>query len=162
MLSGTVQSGGTSSVHPLAGAVVTLLEATEERPRKLSLATTDRSGRFLLTTPKFDTESIFYLTANLGEGVELVTILGQNLPSKITINELTTVGAAYSMAQFYKEGVICCGNSFGLRIAAGMNDNIVSSATGQSSEVLMTFAQRRPDELSALHARPTPTCWRRA
>jgi len=137
ILSGTVQSGGTSSVHPLAGAVVTLLEATEERPRKLSRATTDRSGRFLLTTPKVDTESIFYVTANLGGGVKLVTILGQNLPSKITINELTTVGAAYSMAQFYKKGVIS-GNSFGLRIAAGMNDNIVSTATGESSAVLMT------------------------
>ena len=29
------------------------------------------------------------------------------------------------------------GNSFGLQIAAGMNDNIVASATGQSSSVLL-------------------------
>ncbi len=137
MLSGTVQSGGTWYVDPVAGAVVTLFEATEEQPKMLGSATTDRSGRFLLTTPKVGTESIFYVTANLGGGVELVTILGQNLPREVTINELTTVGAAYSMAQFYKRGVIS-GNSFGLRIAAGMNDNIVSFATGESSEVLMT------------------------
>jgi hypothetical protein len=68
--------------------------------------------------------------------VEFVTIIGPNLPSAITINELTTVAAGYSMAQFYKSGVIS-GNSFGLRIAADMNDNIVMSDTGQSSPVLL-------------------------
>ena len=40
------------------------------------------------------------------------------------------------MAQFYRTGVIS-GNSFGLQIAAGMNDNIVTSATGESSPVLL-------------------------
>src|SRR5439155_16473719 len=53
-----------------------------------------------------------------------------------TINELTTVAASYSMAQFYRRGVIS-DNSFGLQIAAGMNDNIIASATGQSSAVLL-------------------------
>jgi hypothetical protein len=37
------------------------------------------------------------------------------------------------MARFYKVGVIS-GNSFGLKIAAGMNDNVVTSATGESLE----------------------------
>jgi len=46
------------------------------------------------------------------------------------------VAAGYSMAQFYKTGVIS-GNSFGLQIGAGMNDNIVASATGESSPVLL-------------------------
>jgi len=53
--------------------------------------------------------------------VEFVTVLGSNLPASVTINELTTVAASYSMAQFYRTGVIS-GNSFGLQIAAGMND----------------------------------------
>jgi len=53
--------------------------------------------------------------------VEFVTVLGSNLPALVTINELTTVAASYSMAQFYRIGVIS-GNSFGLQIAAGMND----------------------------------------
>jgi hypothetical protein len=53
----------------------------------------------------------------------------------VAINELTTVAASYSMAQFDKTGVIS-GNSFGLQIAAGMNDNIVTIATGESSPVL--------------------------
>lgn len=53
--------------------------------------------------------------------MEFVTVLGSNLPASVTINELTTVAASYSMAQFYRTGVIS-GNSFGLQIAAGMND----------------------------------------
>ncbi|MGH8528069.1 MAG: hypothetical protein ACREXY_28775, partial [Gammaproteobacteria bacterium] len=77
------------------------------------------------------------MKADVGEGVEFVTILGPNLPASVTINELTTVAAGYSMAQFFRTGVIS-GNSFGLRIAAGMNDNIVASATGESSPVLLS------------------------
>jgi hypothetical protein len=65
------------------------------------------------------------------------SILGANLPATITINELTTVAASYSMAQFYKTNVIS-GNSFGLQIAAGMNDNIVTPLTGESSLVLLS------------------------
>src|SRR5206468_9663512 len=68
--------------------------------------------------------------------LEFVTILGPNLPASVTINELTTVAASYSMAQFLRTGVIA-GNSFGLQIAAGMNDNIVVAATGPSSPVLL-------------------------
>jgi hypothetical protein len=65
------------------------------------------------------------------------TVLGPSLPTFVTINELATVAASYSMAQFYRTGVIS-GNSFGLQIAAGMNDNIVAPATGQSSAVLLS------------------------
>src|SRR5436190_20251840 len=47
----------------------------------------------------------FDLSGN-GGGVEFVTILGPNLPASLTVNELTTVAASYSMAQFYRTGVI--------------------------------------------------------
>jgi hypothetical protein len=136
---GTVQSGGTVTVQPLAGAVVTLFEATSTQPNKLGEATTDSSGNFEIITSRVGTPSIFYATASLGDGVELVAVLGQSLSTQITItiNELTTVAASYSMAQFFKTGVIS-GNSFGLRIAAGMNDNLVSVETGASSPVLLT------------------------
>ena len=68
--------------------------------------------------------------------MEFVTVLGPSLPTSVTVNELTTVAASYSMAQFLRTGVIS-GNSFGLQIAAAMNDNIVVSAIGQSSSVLL-------------------------
>ena len=105
-------------------------------PTYVGQATTDTSGRFTIPYKNNNSSNIFFVKADVGEGVEFVTILGPNLPGTATINELTTVAASYSMAQFYRTGVIS-GNSFGLQIAAGMNDNIVASATGQSSSVLL-------------------------
>src|SRR5438552_426583 len=135
-LSGVVQTGGTSSSQPLPNVHVTLFEATTGQPAMLGQATTDASGRFSIRYTRSASQSIFYVQADIGEGVEFVTILGPNLPASVTINELTTVAASYSMAQFFRSGFIS-GNSFGLQIAAGMNDNIVAAATGQSSAVLL-------------------------
>jgi hypothetical protein len=136
-LSGVVQTGGTSSSQPLPNVHVTLFEATTGQPAMLGQATTDVSGRFSIRYTRRTSHSIFFVQADVSEGVEFVTILGSNLPATVTINELTTVAASYSMAQFLRSGVIS-GNSFGLQIAAGMNDNIVASATGQSSPVLLS------------------------
>jgi hypothetical protein len=136
-LSGVVQTGGTTSSQPLPDVHVTLFEATHALPAVLGQATTDASGRFTIPYRKSSSTSIFFVKADIGEGVEFVTVLGPNLPASVTINELTTVAASYSMAQFYRTGVIS-GDSFGLQIAAGMNDNIVASATGQSSAVLLS------------------------
>src|SRR6185369_3450928 len=102
----------------------------------------------------------------VGEGVELVTIIGpalqydrpawiiasppdaasdsaaesdeqsQGNTAFITINELTTVAAAFSMAQFTQNGVIG-GDAFGLQIASLMNDNLVQKNSGTPSDVLM-------------------------
>src|SRR6266581_3438177 len=136
-LSGVVQTGGTSSNQPLPNVHVTLFEATSGLPTALGEATTDGSGQFSIRYTRSTSQSIFYVQADIGEGVEFVTILGPNLPASVTINELTTVATSYSMAQFYRTGVIA-GNSFGLQLAAGMNDNIVAPATGQSSLVLLS------------------------
>lgn len=135
-LSGIVQTGGTSSSQPLPNVHVTLLEATTGQPATVGQATTDVSGRFSIRYTRSTSQSIFYVRADIGEGVEFVAVLGSNLPASVTINELTSVAASYSMAQFFRTGVIS-GNSFGLQIAAGMNDNIVVPATGQSSAVLL-------------------------
>src|SRR6266481_3870410 len=137
-LSGVVQTGGTASAQPLPNVSVTLFEATAALPTTVGQATTNASGRFAIPYRRSSSSSIFYAKADLGGGVEFVTVLGPSLPTSTAINELTTVAAAYSMAQFYRTGVIS-GNAFGLQIAAGMNDNIVASATGQSSPVLLNF-----------------------
>src|SRR6059058_1276462 len=134
-LSGVVQTGGTSSSQPLPNVHVTLFEATTGQPATLGQATTDGSGRFSIRYTRSTSHSIFFVQADVSEGVEFVTVLGPSLTISVTINELTTVAASYSMAQFYRTGVIS-GNSFGLQIAAGMNDNMVTS-TGQSSPVLL-------------------------
>src|SRR5213079_1834088 len=135
-LSGVIQTGGTTSSQPLPNVHVTLLEATSAFPPTLGQATTDASGRFTIPYRKASSSSIFFVKADIGEGVEFVTVLGSNLPASVTINELTTVAASYSVAQFYRTGAIS-GDSFGLQLAAGMNDNIVAFVTGQSSPVLL-------------------------
>ena len=135
-LSGVVQTGGTSSSQPLPNVNVTLFKATNALPTTLGQATTDATGRFSICYRRSTSHTIFFVQADVGESVKFVAILGPDLPTSVTINELTTVAASYSMAQFFRTAVIS-GNSFGLRIAAGMNDNIVNSATGQSSTVLL-------------------------
>ncbi len=135
-MSGVVQSGGTSFAVPLPNATVTLFEATTGSPNVLGTTTSDPTGHFVVTSPISTTSSIFFVTADVAAGIKFVTILGPNLPGSTTINELTTVAASYSMAQFYKTGVIA-GNSFGLQIAAMMNDNLVVAASGAASPVLL-------------------------
>jgi hypothetical protein len=124
-LNGVVQTGGTSFTLPLAHVKVALLEATMGSPVVLATATTNTDGQFAIDSPKETSSSIFYATADIGDGVEFVTIIGPTLRSAITVNELTSVAASYSMAQFYRTGAIS-GNSFGLRIAARMNVNLVT------------------------------------
>ena len=135
-LTGVVQTGGTSSSQPLPNVHVSLFEATTGQPTMLGQATTNGSGQFSIGYTRGTSQSIFFVQAHVTEDVRFITILGPNLPTSVTINELTTVAASYSMAQFLRTGVIS-GNSFGLQLAAGMNDNIVTSATGESSPVML-------------------------
>src|SRR5438093_4521796 len=136
-VSGIVQTGGTSSSQALPNVHVSLFEATTGQPTMLGQATTDASGQFSIRYTRGTSHSIFFVTADVGHGVEFVSILGPKLPSSVTLNELTTVAASYSMAQFLRSSVIS-GNSFGLQLAAGINDNIVVPASGQSSAVLLS------------------------
>ena len=136
-ISGTIQSGGTSSSVPLRNVNVALFEASTGTPNRLAQVKSDSRGHFKITSSKDSTESIFFLSAQVDVGVQFIAVLGPSLPSTVTMNELTTVAASYSMAQFYRTGVIS-GDSFGLRIAAEMNDNLVDVRTGVSSQVLLS------------------------
>src|SRR5688572_22024702 len=115
---GTVQSGGTGSVLPLRDVLVTLHEATAGAPNTIGSAQTGRDGKFSFHIPDASTDSIFYATARAGDGVVLVAIVGPEIRGEVVINELTTVAAAFSMAQF-SDGARIAGNASGLRIAAG-------------------------------------------
>jgi streptogramin lyase len=135
VFAGTVQSGGTGTVAPLPGYAVTLYAATTGAPTPLGSAVTDDAGRFSIDSSTGSTDGIFYATAVRG-GAVLVTVVGPEIGGEVVINELTTVAAAFSMAQF-TDGVTIAGNAFGLRIAAMMNGNLVDPATGASSQVLL-------------------------
>ena len=151
-LNGTIQSGGNSFSVPLGNVNVALYEATTGTPNLLAQASSDSLGHFLITSPRDWTASIFFMTAEVGVGVQFVAVLGPNLPSSVTINELTTVAASYAMAQFYQTGVIA-GGPFGLRIAAGMNNNLVAVTAGSSSPVLLNSPNA--DETNSLRTTRT-------
>ena len=167
LLIGYVQSGFPSTSHPLADVPVIVYEATAQDPSVVGSATTNNEGRFELLMGRDTSERIFYAVATVNEDVELVTIIGSALqydrPAWITasppdvasdragdvdehgpndtayiiINELTTVAAAFSMAQFIENGMIG-GDAFGLQIASLMNDNLVDKTHGVPSEVLLS------------------------
>jgi hypothetical protein len=135
-IDGRVQLGEKERAEPQARVWVTLYEATDGEPIVLARARTDRDGRFRLLTNHEETNSIFYLAAHVKLGVKFVAILGTELPEQVTINEMTSVAASYSMAQFYRDGDIS-GDAFALQIAALMSANIADIATGESSPVLL-------------------------
>lgn len=136
-LAGTVQSG-TGGSTPLPGVPVTVYRATAKRPVPIGSDTTRKDGGFSIPIFDADTDTVFYATAAVSRRVLLVAVIGPRIPDgHVVINELTTVGAAFSMAQFC-DGKKIAGNAFGLRIAAGMNDNLVDPLTGQPSPVLLS------------------------
>src|SRR5438477_11491996 len=82
-LSGVVQTGGTSSSQPLPNVHATLFEATTGQPTMLGQATTDASGRFSIRYTRSTSQTIFYVQADIGEGVEFVTTFGAILPALV-------------------------------------------------------------------------------
>jgi hypothetical protein len=136
-LQGTVVSGTGPSAVPLPGAQVSLYEAGSGGPRLVGRAITDGVGNFSLRVGPggWTCKALFYATADLAPGLQLATVIGPKLPGFVTLNELATVAAGYALAQFIDAGVVS-GDEFGLRIAAGMNDNLVTTTTGESSPVM--------------------------
>lgn len=132
-LAGTVQSGHHQPV-PLPGVAVTAYQATSAAPTALGSATTAQDGTFSISAEPAG-DFILYAVAQVSPSVALVTIIGPEAAGPIVINELTTVAAAFSTAQFAR-GTAIAGNAFGLRIAAMMNANLVDTSTGGPSQVL--------------------------
>jgi hypothetical protein len=144
LIEGEVQTGG----GPLASSTVTLWAAGDGAPKQLAQAKSGSDGRFELRsadTPGND--DVLYVVANGGiatlkkgngdnPAIALLTVLGNEPPPKIVINELTTVASTFTSARFIK-GEVISGNPLGLRIAAGNAPNLVDPATGGWGKVLL-------------------------
>jgi hypothetical protein len=144
-LKGTVVADGSA----VRGATVRLFAAgtTPGSATQLSTETTDAHGRFSMRVPDTvpDTD-VLYATAEGGtvggrpvpDTVELATSLGDLRKGKIVIDEVTTVAAGYSLAQFAVGGVVG-GPSPGLDNAARMPRNLVDIARGVPAKFLLQF-----------------------
>lgn len=135
---GVVRSGESGDALPLAGARVRLYEASGGTIRLVGATRADAAGLFSVASNRVGKASagVFYATADRGDRIQLASMIGTVLAGPVAINELTTVAAGYSMAQFTRGGAIAGPNS-GLRIAAGMTANLVTTATGDPSDVLL-------------------------
>lgn len=154
ILAGTVQSGFADGVLPIAGARVALYAATEGTPEELGVTTTDGAGSFSLQVSAASSGgSIYYAMASFPADVILFTVIGTGLPGSITINELTTVAAAFSMAQFVTDATTIAGPASALRVAAGMSANLVSALSGGPSEVMLS--PPNADQTNSLRAMRT-------
>lgn len=120
---------------PMAGGTVSVYD-TGASPPLQGTATSDADGRFSISVPSTDAQGIWYATASFPGNVLLVTVIGPSVGDPITINQLTTVAAAYAFAQFVESSTIS-GSAFALRIAAGMSANLASPLSGQPSEVML-------------------------
>ena len=134
---------------PVAGSTVVLWSAGTGAPLKLGESRSDNAGHFRFDHFFHGDQKNFdlYVTAKGGHPVAkngssndgalaLLTVLGDKAPSKIVINELTTVASAYTNARFIKGDAIS-GNALGLRVAAANVPNLVDLRTGGWSRTLV-------------------------
>jgi hypothetical protein len=148
VISGTVQSGDT----PVAKTTVTLYSTADGKgQRALGTAVTDNVGAFTLkySAPK-SKDSVLYLTTRDGQlsstrqvlpgQFVLAVVVGPSpYADAVTLNERTTVGSAFAMAQFI-QGKEIDGESPGLQIASKMVRHLVDIETGEPGATLTNEA----------------------
>jgi hypothetical protein len=136
-IEGQVQAGGGA----LANCTVTLWAASTGEPRQLAQTRTNNDGRFELASQENPGADVtLYVTAKGGEpqvnkgggdnpAAALLAVLGNTPPTKVVINEMTTVASVWTANQFL-DGTAIKGYALGLKIAAGNVPNFVDLQTG--------------------------------
>lgn len=126
---------------PIANATVTLWQASSGAPRQLAQARSGADGSFALAAPDAPlAEGSLYLVAKggtpaAGQGsgdnpaIALLTVLGAKAPSRVTVNEMTTVASVWTHNQFI-DGEAIKGQPLQLKIAAGNVPSFVDLGTG--------------------------------
>lgn len=143
-LNGRVLADGSA----VRGATVELMLAGSEpgEASVLAATTTDNGGGFRFRVPaSVDADDVLYATAAGGTvrgralpgEVELATSLGDIRSGHVVVNELTTVAAGASLAQFVADGDVG-GAAPGLQNAAKMPRNLVDLVNGMTSRFLLT------------------------
>jgi hypothetical protein len=153
----------TADGSAVAGATVRLLRAgkTPANARELGSATTDLAGAFTIgVPPNVNKGDVLYVTArggrigthHLSADVELSTALADLRSGAIVVNELTTVAAGYSLAQFADGGALG-GPNPGLQNAATMPRNLVDLQTGLATTFLLEYPNGEHTEtLASFHS----------
>lgn len=157
-LAGLVTSGAQGSSVPIPGAHVAIYSASDSTPRLLGAGYSNSAGQFAVSVPQQAPDEIRYAVASKGE-IVLTTVMAPVDRPVVRINEMSTVGMGYALAQFI-DGHQVQGNKKSLAVAAGMFKNLVAPETGTVSSVLasppnadQTNARRLMATLSNIIAR---------
>src|SRR5215467_8080337 len=139
-LHGTVTAAG----KPLAGAQVTLFAGSRTGATELGHARSSGTGAFTISYTK-PAAGVLYVQATVAGGsrLQLQAVAGVGQGGGVTaqtlttvrVNELTTVAAAYALAQF-SGGSGISGPSPGLENAAATAFSLANSATGKPGAVV--------------------------
>lgn len=121
----------------LAGFQVTIYQA-KFGARELATTTSDHDGNFTVKLRTDPVGGIVYAIARKGSKVELMSLVGKEIPDRITLNEMTTVSSAYAMARLLRDGMIPAAPPLPVEVAVGMARNLVSVANGTPSSVIKT------------------------
>jgi len=135
-LDGTLLGAG----KPIAKSTVTLWAASAAAPKQLAQTQTDADGRFTVALPAAADGASLYLVAKGGQpaagkgtgdnsAIALLLVLGSAPPSKVVVNEFTTVASVWTHAQFI-DGAAISGQPLQLKIAAGNVPSFVDLTTG--------------------------------
>ena len=133
-LMGSVTSGAAPGFKPVQGATVSIYRAGVGAPELLEEVVTNARGQFSASLPKQEATETRYVVAVIGR-TELMTVMAPGDRPLVRINEITTVAAAYAMAQFFA-GKEISGKSLPLQVAAGMFRNLAAPDRGEVSQVL--------------------------
>ncbi|MGI9557656.1 MAG: hypothetical protein ACR2N5_06915, partial [Solirubrobacterales bacterium] len=129
-----------SADKKLGSTPVTLYRAGTQNkgPRELGRSTSRRNGKFAIRYDKpRGSNAVLYLVAGDGNKVRLATVLGLSpFPSKLIVNERTTVAAGFALAQFLSGNRKIAGRSPGLQNASEMFKNVVNARKGRLVRVL--------------------------
>ncbi|WP_057939102.1 Vgb family protein [Algoriphagus resistens] len=123
-------------------STVKLWEANNKESIGEYTVTAEAKGKFTINATAESDNPIFYITVELHDpNVVLLSVLSPDLKEDITkngivVNELTTVAAAFTCAQFFN-GLQLSGNLQGVRIAAKNTPNLVNPVTGSWGDVLI-------------------------
>ncbi len=140
--SGTSISGGVSlDGRPFASAQVWVMAAgrVPGEARVVARGRTDARGEFTVRGVRRLVDTEYYVVATKGRGapsgVRLAVGLGPTWPSRVTVNELTTVATGFALAQFTRQGRIG-GAQPGLGNAMAMVRNLVDIRSGAPSTLV--------------------------
>jgi streptogramin lyase len=141
---------------------VTVYNASPSGASSLGAGTTDASGRFSIPFSNPGGAAVLYVAArggDLGQGangaIAMLAVVGtgENFTSPVTVDELTTIAAVWSMAQFISPDGSILGPSPGLQEGAATVPALADPASGEVSSQLLELgflAGNAPGKLISL------------